>query len=67
MGQIISRGLMWTFIIATVWYFSQKYRDSSPSEAQEKAMLDAARHYQEQKARMPQATSYPPVPLTNGD
>jgi len=67
MGQIIGSVLMWAFIIGSFWYFSKKYRDNTPSEAQEQAMLDAARHYQEQKARMPQATSYPPAPVTNGD
>ncbi len=46
-GQILARVLMWGFIIASVWYFSQQYRDSSPTPGQQQAMLDAARHYSE--------------------
>ena len=53
-GQILARVLMWGFILASVWYFSQQYRDSSPTPAQEQAMLDAARHYSEYQQKAAQ-------------
>jgi len=46
-GQVLARVLMWGFIIAAALYFSQQYRNSSPTPAQEQAMLEAARAYSE--------------------
>lgn len=38
---------MWGIIIAAVWYFARNQPNDTPNPAQEQAMWDAARHYQE--------------------
>ncbi len=50
-GQILARLLMWGFIIAAAWYFSQQYRNTSPTPEQESSMQEAARMYSEYKQK----------------
>ena len=42
---------MWGFIIGAAWYFSQQYRNTSPTPEQEEAMWDAAKHYSDLKQK----------------
>lgn len=62
MWQILSRVLMWGFIVGMAWYAALQYRQDKPSAAQESAMWDAARHYQQQKARLPAPADQASVP-----
>jgi predicted negative regulator of RcsB-dependent stress response len=63
-GLVLARLVMWGFIIGMVWYFSQQYRQSSPTPEQEQAMREAARLYSEHVRGADQDASGPaPAPI----
>ena len=65
MAHIITRILMWVFIVAAVWLFARQ-QSQRPSTQQHDAMRDAARHYQTEKSRM-QRHEDDPVPPVSAD
>jgi predicted negative regulator of RcsB-dependent stress response len=63
-GLVLARLVMWGFIIGMVWYFSQQYRQSSPTPEQEQSMREAARLYSEHVRGTDQKTEGPaPTPI----
>ena len=67
MGQLLSRVLMWAIIIGSVWYFAQLQQRTEPDEQAREAMLEAAQHYQQLKARSEKGPAEPILPVSAPD
>jgi len=63
MGRTLVRALMWAFIIAAVWALARNV-PNRPDEQQREGMLDAARRYQTEQAKIQRKEDDPPPPIT---
>ncbi len=66
MGRILTRVVMWAIIVAMVWCLARE-QPFEPDARQRDAMLDAARQYQQEQARIRNRTGDTPPPAAVRD